>query len=286
MRILRGILSGVFWLLILALLIAPLWMIYHISQQEMTQYAAPKVAEYVQTAFGRAVKVQRQDVVDYVKLGGTFASHTYAYQELDYKRANQIRWVVSVGDEIREGQVLGTLDGQEILAQMGGILAEMNTYASQAYLRYRLLSPIELSLCVKKETLDFLTTHELVSDKGEKITLNYISPLRNADGTTDVRLIIDTDRFAYGQTIDDLRILTGRVLVDQLVLPAACVYQKYADADEPWYVRLVSEDGIYLGERQVEVLYSNGDVFCLSGVSEGEYCDSGYAALMMGGGSS
>ncbi len=283
MKILKAIISGIFWLLILVLMVAPLGIIFQISRQEIAQYAAPEMPEYVQTAFGRAVKVQRQDVVDYVKLGGTFVSDTYAYQELEYKEVNNIRWSVSVGDEIRVGQVLGTLDGEEVLATETGILVEMDTYSSDAYLRYRLLSPIVLQLSVKREMLDFLTTHELVSDQGEKITLSHISQQKNADGTTDVRLAIHSDRFAYGQTIDDLRILTGRVLTDQLVLPASCVYQKYADEKEPWYVRLVSEDGIYLGEREVEVLYTNGDVFCLSGISEEEYCDSGYAELMMGG---
>lgn len=282
MKILKAIISGIFWLLILALMVAPLGIIYQISQQEIAQYAAPEVPEYVQTTFGRAVKVQRQDVVDYVKLGGTFVSDTYAYQELEYKKVGNIRWSVSVGDEIQAGQVLGTLDGEEVLATVAGILVEMNTYASDAYLRYRLLSPIELQLSVEKEMLDFLKTHELVSDKGESITLSHVSQQKNADGTTDVRLTIDTDRFTYGQTIDDLRILTGKVLTDQLVLPASCVYQKYADEDEPWYVRLVSEDGIFLKEWEVEVLYGNGDVFCVSGISEEDYCDSGYKELMGG----
>lgn len=282
MKIVRMIVSGIFWLGILALLVAPLCIIYRISQEELKQYVTPEAPEFIETSIGDPVQVTRQDVAESVKLSGSFVSDTYFFQELKYKKLSDARWLVSVGDEVKIGQVLGILADQEILAEADGILTEINIYSNNPYLRIQLLKPIELSCRVTEEILPVLRKTGLKTKEGEAVEVTFISQQKNYDGTTDVRLRIDSDRFAYGQTVSELAILNGTVYRDTLVLPVDCVYQKNPGENEPWYIRLVKEDGSILGEKRVTVGYSDGEIVCVSDVAEGIYCDSGYKAMMGG----
>ena len=281
MKLLKSIFVGAFWLLIIALLVAPLGLIWQISQDEMAEYAAPEVPVLQETAVGDVVQAIRQDVQEYVILSGTFTSTEYAYMDLNARQASSIRWIVDIGDEIQEGQILGTYKNTEIISTVSGILVEMNTYSASPYLRVQQFSPVVLEARVDDRTLSALTlAEELATENGESVTLEFHSMQKNPDGTTDVLLSIDSEKYTYGQELWELRILTGRVYRKTLVLPAKCVYQKETGENAPWYARMVTEEGIFLMEMEVQIGYTNGDVVCISGVEEGAWFDSGYKAII------
>lgn len=281
MKILKSIFTGAFWLLIVALLVAPLGLIWQISQNEMAEYKAPDVPVLQETAVGDVIQAIRQDVQEYVIVSGTFTSTEYAYMELNARQASSIRWIVDIGDEIQAGQVLGTYKNTEITSTVTGILVELNTYSASPYLRVQQFAPVVLETRVDDRTLSALkSAEELVTESGDPVTLEFYSMQKNPDGTTDVRLSIDSDQYTYGQELREHRILTGRVYRKTLVLPAKCVYQKNAGENEPWYARMVTEDGIFLMEMEVQIGYTNGDVVCISGVEEGAWFDSGYKAIV------
>ncbi len=283
MKILKSFFVGLFWLLIIALMIAPLGLIYQISNAEMAQYATPSAPVLREVAIGGIAQACRTDVHEYVTLSGSFTSDAYAYMELEYKNPGIIRWQVYTGSEVQEGDVLGTYKGEEILSTQTGILVENNAYSADPYLRFQLFTPVEFSCRVEDRTLSILKRNDtLTTEDGETVRLVFASRQKNPDGTTNVRLSIDTDRYTFGQALNELRILSGRVYQKTLVLPAACVYQKNVGEDEPWYARQVTEDGIFVREREVKVGYSNGDVICVTGVEEGEYFDTGYKAIAGG----
>ena len=283
MKIVKWILTASFWILIIALLMAPLGLIWQISQKEMEEYATPEAPVLRETAVGGLAQATRQDVPEYISVSGTFISTEYAYMELNTKQASSIRWVVGIGDEVQEGQVLGTYKDEAILSTVTGILVDMSTYSATPYLRFRLFAPVELEARVDDRTLSVLKRSDsLTTEKGEAVTLSFASMQKNADGTTDVRLTIDSEKYTYGQALNELRILTGVVYQKALVLPADCVYQKTAGDDEPWYARLVTADGIFLREVEVGIGYSNGDLICVSGISEGDWFDTGYKAILGG----
>ena len=281
MKILKSTFAGAFWLLIIALLVTPLGLIWQISQNEMAEYAAPEVPVLQETAVGDIIKATRQDVQEYVILSGTFTSTEYAYMDLNARQASSIRWIVDIGDEIQEGQILGTYKNTEIISTVSGILVEMNTYSASPYLRVQQFSPVVLEARVDDRTLSALTlAEELATENGESVTLEFHSMQKNPDGTTDVLLSIDSEKYTYGQELWELRILTGRVYRKTLVLPAKCVYQKETGENAPWYARMVTEEGIFLMEMEVQIGYTNGDVVCISGVEEGAWFDSGYKAII------
>lgn len=284
MKFVKSIVICLFWLLIIALMVAPLGLIFQISQDEMAEYATPTAPVLRETAVGNIAQANRQDVAVYVTVSGTFSSNSYTYQELNQQNPGMIRWIVSVGDEITEGQVLGTYKGEDVVSSVTGILLEMNTYASSgAYLRFQLFEPVELSCRVDDRTLSMLKRSDgLLTMNGETVTLMFASRQKNADGSTNIRLTIDTDKYTYGEHTDEMKITTGQVYQQAVVLPVDCVYQKDAGEDQPWYVRQVTQDGLFIMEHLVKIGYSNGDVICVTGVEVGTYYDSGYKAVMGG----
>ena len=283
MKILKSFLTCIFWLLVIALMVAPLGLIYQISNDEMAQYTTPTAPVLRETAIGSIAKATRQDVAVYVTVSGSFTASESVYQELDYKSPDKIRWLVSHGDEVQVGQVIGTYNGENVVSEHTGIIMEMNTYGTDAYLRIGLFEPVELSCQLDDRTLSILKRSDsLLTDNGETVTLLYASQQKNPDGTTNVRLTIDTDKYTYGEALSELRIMTGQVYQRTLVLPVDCVYQKTAGENEPWYVRQVTAEGIFLTEREIQIGYSNGDYVCVTGVEEGEHFDMGYKAIVGG----
>ena len=142
MKILKSFLTCIFWLLVIALMVAPLGLIYQISNDEMAQYTTPTAPVLRETAIGSIAKATRQDVAVYVTISGSFTASKSVYQELDYKSPDKIRWLVSHGDEVQVGQVIGTYNGENVVSEHTGIILEMNTYGTDAYLRIGLFEPV------------------------------------------------------------------------------------------------------------------------------------------------
>ena len=284
MKFLKILLRCVFWLLILALMAAPVYLITLVSQDEIASYEPPAAPELVETAVGGIHQCTRGDVSVYFQVSGSFTSSTYAYQELTYKNLDRTRWYVHSGQEIQEGQVLGVLKGEEILAEYSGILTEMNTYGTDPYLRIQLLEPVELECRVEDRVLSMLRRSQSLTTKdGEAVTLVYASRQKNADGTTNVRISIDTNKYTYGQYLGELQIYTGQVYQQVLRLPESCLYQKEKGEDKPWYARQVTETGRFIREAEVEIGYSDGYWVTVTNVGEGDYFDSGYKSVVEGG---
>lgn len=285
MRIVKRFFKGVFWLLILVLLVAPLGLIYHISQGEMQEYQAPTVPVLRETAFGSIAQARREDVAECISVSGTFVSKTWGYMELTQKNPNLIRWDVTVGDEVREGQILGDYRGESIVSTLTGIVLEINSYNPEnAYLKVQLLEPLELECHVTDRILTTLKHADagMSTENGEAVTLTYAALTKNKDGTTTVRLSIASEDYSYGETVEDLNLMTGRSYTMALVLPAKCLYQKTVGEEQPWYARQVTAGGYFISEVEVNVGYSDGKLVCVSGINEGDYFDTGYQAISQG----
>ena len=104
MKVISKLEKVLFWLLILALLAAPLGLIYEISNREKQQYATPTAPDFVEMAYGTIAEAERRDLRESVSLTGVFRSETYEYIELKQNEPSKIRWDISVGDEIQTGE--------------------------------------------------------------------------------------------------------------------------------------------------------------------------------------
>ena len=280
MKIVKSLLRGLFWVLIVVLLLAPVGLIYQISNQEIARYQMPDPPQFVQTAYGAIVQATRMDVEELVSVSGTFISNTTVYQELDVESPGNIRWTAKVGQEVQEGQVLGTCQGENVVCQYNGKLLAINSYGTEPYLEIQLLTPLSLECYVSRTTLKTMQRAKtLTTQKGEAVTIDYVSNIPNAAGQLRILLSIDTDYYFLGEAVSDLQLQTGSKYIQALVLPVSALYQKNAGEDQPWYVYKVTADGEAIGEQEVTVGYHNGSVACVSGIQAGEYFDTGYGAI-------
>lgn len=273
----RKILKSLFWVLILALLVLPMILISQISSAEMAAYTPSDSPEIRQSSVGTPRQATRTNLQLSVTVSGTYTSTEVAFMELDGENADLIRWLVSVGEEVQIGQVLGYCNGQEVISTVEGKLRSISTAADNAYLMVDCFTPVVLECAVSDGTLDQLTQFNgsLALLDGTAVTLVYTATGKNMDGSTTVRLSLDREGDCYG-TDDSLTIYLGSGYPNVLVLPLSCVYQKVEGDGEPWYVRQVTEDGILIGEKQVSISYDNGYQVIVSGIEEGQWFDSGY----------
>lgn len=283
MKVLKEIGKGIFWLVVLILLAAPVYLIYRISNAEMKQYESKPVPAFRETAYGEIVKAKRMDVSETVTVSGVCTSDTYVYADLNQKDIQNARWFVREGDEVQEGGVVANLNGTEIISEYTGIVREINTYAKSPYMKVQLLEPVEIECSVNAKTLKTLTRSRdtLSTAEGETVTLTFIALTKNSDGSTRIRLRVDSDAFAYGMEVRELQLLTGNRFLSALVLNAKCLYEKEPGSGE-WYARRVTEDGAFLEEVKVEVGYRSQNVVCVSGVNEGDCFDTGYRVIAGG----
>lgn len=286
MKVASKVFKCLFWLIIVALLVAPIGLIYEISNREKQQYVVPTPPKFVETAFGTIVASERRDMEESISLSGVFQSFTYEYIELKQGEPSQIRWLVSEGDEIQTGQILGTYRGSNILATCSGLISQIQAYSSaNAFVKVQQANPVVLVCDVSQATLLSLKlAKELTTYDGEAAQLAYVASIRNSDGSTRVHLQIESESYFLNQPVKELYLYTGNSYSQALVLSKDCVYQKVAGDHEPWYVRQVTADGIFVGEIEVEIGYSDQDYVCVTGIAEGQYFDAGYAQFAKGGG--
>lgn len=281
MRSWRRVLKVFFWVMIFALLVAPLGILTVISQAEMAEYEPPAAPLIRETSIGTPLQSVRMDVREYIRVSGVFTSNAIAFQPLPQSAPEKIRWIVESGEEVQTGQVLGYYGDGEVIAEMNGILEEIHAVTGDAYLKIRLFTPLELEAAVSEETLSALKRggDKLSLMDGTAVELTYAANAKNADGSFNVRLVVRNDDAVYGEAVN-LMIYTGLEFPNALVVQSNCVYQR----DGQWYVRRVSENGSFIQEVPVQVSYNDGIYACVSGIEEGQWFDSGYKAIMDGDG--
>ena len=283
MKAVKFVTKGIICILIIAFLVLPLGLIYEISQREMEEYSTPQIPQFRESAYGEVVQAQRVDMDETVIVSGQFRSYTYGFMELEQRYPDRIRWLVNVGQEIQEGQVLGTYRGEDVISTMSGILESIDSYGQEPYLKVKLLTPVELECSVGQKELILLQEAETLTAKdGTAVALTYVASVKNTDGTTTVRLSLEQSNHSVGDSVKDLTLLTGRSFTKTLVLPEGCLYQKSSGEDNPWYVRNVTSSGVLIKEMEVSRGYSSGGLVCVTGVNEGDWFDSGYKQVLAG----
>lgn len=270
-------------LLLVALMVAPIGTLYYISALEQEQYL-PKQEEQIvleELAYGVSTEILRMDMAERVTLSGTVISTKVIYEELKLENISQLRLLISTGQVLQSGDLIGYLDGQEVRATKTGIIRSINR-GSDAYIELWSLEDLAIECYVDDVQLKVLKrgSLDLTDSNGNQYTVAHIDEIRVGSDLTRVLLTSETAELIYGKKMEDINFNTGRVYPDCLVVEASCVYT-YNGQD--YYVRLVDRDGVVLGEVQVELGFSMNGYICITdGAEEGQLCDSGYKAIAEG----
>lgn len=270
-------------LLFVALMVAPIGALYYISALEQEQYL-PKQEEQIvleELAYGVPTEILRMDMAERVTLSGTVISTKVIYEELKLENISQLRLLISTGQVLQSGDLIGYLDGQEVRATKTGIIRSINR-GSDAYIELWSLEDLAIECYVDDVQLKVLKrgSLDLTDSNGNQYTVAHIDEIRVGSDLTRVLLTSETAELIYGKKMEATNFNTGRVYPDCLVVEASCVYS-YNGQD--YYVRLVDRDGVVLGEVQVELGFSMNGYICITeGAQEGQLCDSGYKAIAEG----
>lgn len=270
-------------LLFVALMVAPIGALYYISALEQEQYL-PKQEEQIvleELAYGVPTEILRMDMAERVTLSGTVISTKVIYEELELENISQLRLLISTGQALQAGDLIGYLDGQEVRATKTGIIRSINR-GSDAYIELWSLEDLAIECYVDDVQLKVLkrSSLDLTDSNGNQYTVAHIDEIRVGSDLTRVLLTSETAELIYGKKMEATNFNTGRVYPDCLVVEASCVYS-YNGQD--YYVRLVDRDGVVLGEVQVELGFSMNGYICITdGAQEGQLCDSGYKAIAEG----
>lgn len=280
MKAIRNLTRALLVILILAMLVLPLYLIYLLSVQEMAAYADPPEVNIQLGAYGSIVSPAKMDVAEFAVIEGTVVASDYAFQELDIDKPYLIRWLVNSGQTVSAGQTLGFYKETPITAEVTGMIREISLNSEDPYIRYDVLDRLLVECDLDSQTLALLqSSDELRTDMDENVTVVSASDILQPDGTVKVRLDIQDRKLSYGQRLEDMRIYTGRVFPNSLVLPINCVYQKHGEDGDKWYARQVSGNGAFLEETEVQLGFSTGEYVSVFGVQEGQFFDSGYGSI-------
>lgn len=279
----KKIISAVLGLLLVAVLILPVGALLYISQQEQAQYtsAQRQGIELEEFSYGAPSPVMLMDISEQIQLNGSVISTKILYEELDAQMASRLRLIISAGEVLLAGDVIGYCQGQAVYATQTGVIKSIHLGAD-AYIELWSLEDLAIECYVSAAQLKILKRGSLkLSDgDGNLYTVSHIDTISIGSDKTRVLLTSDTAGLIFGINMGNFTLNTGRVYTDSLVLLSKCIYSY--DGGNTYYVRLVAEDGTVLEETQVTPGVTIGAYTCVDGLQEGQYCDSGYGSVVAG----
>lgn len=270
-------------LLFLGLLLAPLGCIYAVTNLEMEQYNQVYVPAVVQKSYGEPMPVTRMDMREFITLSGTFVSTERFFMEIpELDGEYSARLLVGPGDYIEAQTLIGYTESgrKEIFSTASGIVREIHLGQS-SYILLENIDRLALRSFVNETDLKIFkrNTLELTDTNNTPVELIEIGKIANEDG--NVHVLLNLPEGIYGAKMKDVKLYTGKVYTQALVVPSDCLFHLPEDK-ETWYVRTVDENRNAIGNQKVQVGFSDGKYTCVSGLAEGTLLDSGYARIQGG----
>lgn len=281
-KILRNIVLA---LALLAVLVLPVAALAAISQLEKAQYTTAPDIQLEELAYGDICSVFRTDMEQTVTVtSASVVSTAVKFIELNgYAEPYNIRFLISHGDHIHAGDVIGYYQGEPIEATLSGVVRAIST-GSDSYIMLESLDDLVLTGYVDETAFNW-------KQEGLKLTLgeeafDVVSVEQAAEeNQAKITLASPTAELVYGRQYAELTLKTGRVFSGTLVVDARCVYSHAGD--ERKFIRTVTDYGAVLSEVEVKTGYSDGKYICVSAAEGGyidEYtlCDAGYKSVLDG----
>ena len=262
-------------LFLLALLVAPVLLIFLLSQLEMAQYepeAAPHIGEIT---YGEIMPVFVTDMQETVTLSGMVVSNETIFLELP-KNAVEIRFIVNVGDVVMEGDVIGYLNGEPFITQKSGYIDKIESLSGNPYIQMQSLDNLALSCNVSPVQAKQLTREgaKLTTADGAELTLIKRGKVEDNEGKVGYLFSISGSGFNLGHVFENIKVKTGLVYQNALVVNKNCVYQQ--EKGGPYFVRTVDKLGQFIDQVEVKIGYADDENICVTGIPVGTLCDSGY----------
>ena len=275
MRIGRFILKTFIIAIFIAFIVFPIAMMKKLSDSEKEEYRQNNVFEFKETAYGEGRCVTRATIEEYVIVDGIVISDSYEYIDVSNYNDGQVRYSYNIGDEIYNGDAIAVADNNYIKSPCNGIIEDI---VKGDYVKVRNIDKIKLVCKGDRKSIDKIKNgRNLHLENGEKLVIDRVSNVA-VDNMMEVVINVESTDFMYGQTFTKLKVFTGTVYEDSLVIDKECVYQKYENG--PYFVRVLNDRLFFEYELQVEVGFETDEYISIVNVEEGTICDAGYKELI------
>lgn len=275
MRISKYILKTFIIAIFIAFIVFPIAMMKKLSDSEKEEYRQNNVFEFKETAYGEGRCVTRATIEEYVIVDGIVISESYEYIDVSNYNDGQVRYNYNIGDEIYNGDAIAVADNNYIKSPCNGIIEDI---VKGDYVKVRNIDKIKLVCKGDRKSIDKIKNgRNLHLENGEKLVIDRVSNVA-VDNMMEVVINVESTDFMYGQTFTKLKVFTGTVYEDSLVIDKECVYQKYENG--PYFVRVLNDRLFFEYELQVEVGFETDEYISIVNVEEGTICDAGYKELI------
>ncbi len=248
----------------------PLGAVVYISDQEKQKYVEDEDFDFDISSYGEVKPVERRDISEYYVVNAEVVS----IEEQSIELGSNAKVLCNINDEIEKEQAIAFDRNTEVKADFDGIITDIS-YGEAVTIKYYDFSRLALETYLPEDKYDLISSKDLQDENGNKIALIKKSKILK-DGMFRVILSVPegTD-VMYGKQLESFKLYTGVEYSNALVVDKDCVYQN----DKEYYVRKVDESGVFIGDYQVKVGFSDEKYICISGdeICEGDYCDSGYS---------
>ena len=275
MRIGRFILKTFIIAIFIAFIVFHIDMMKKLSDSEKEEYRQNNVFEFKETAYGEGRCVTRATIEEYVIVDGIVISDSYEYIDVSNYNDGQVRYNYNIGDEIYNGDAIAVADNNYLKSPCNGIIEDI---VKGDYVKVRNIDKIKLVCKGDRKSIDKIKNgRNLHLENGEKLVIDRVSNVA-VDNMMEVVINVESTDFMYGQTFTKLKVFTGTVYEDSLVIDKECVYQKYENG--PYFVRVLNDRLFFEYELQVEVGFETDEYISIVNVEEGTICDAGYKELI------
>lgn len=257
------------------ILACPLAVLGLTSQAEMSQYQEPERVEWTQQAYGDIYEAHLGNIYEGAAVTGEYVPCGQELIRQEKKQTEQVLTVVSKGDEVREGQILAYIGTREIKSPIAGVFEKTESDDRMVgFVLKKLTDPV---LEVRwPDDLPIQAGQELTDDQDKKYQVDAVSKI-SSDHAVTIQLRAEGTHAAGEKFGAFLR--NGNVQEDSMIIRKACVYQKSPGGT--CFVSVVTAEGEFLEERKVTTGMQDSENINIIGLEEGEFCDAGYAQLMI-----
>lgn len=269
----KKIILGTFIVIMLAL---PVILVAILSDAEKAKYKPDESFAFIETSYGVPEKFERRSLHEYDIVSGQFVSGNTLFQDLGSSPSDDIRVLVSIGDEISVGGIIGIVNGVPTKCKYNGVVREIVSKSNTK--KYVVLDSTDDILLSCKLPLGTILEKDkkYKNEFDETVETTFISK-QIEDSTRFYHFKVSGSKYAFGEKVT-MKVYTGKTYENVLTISDKSVYQKAGE--EKYFIRRVNKDGSVVGECEVIPGYEGDGYISVTGADESWYCDPAYSALV------
>lgn len=248
------------------LVVMPIVLIVIISTIERNSYQITEEGKAdIVKSFGEPIPITRGTIKELIELEGVFNSREFVEVKIHDNHVENLLIYKQVDEEVRRGEVLASVEGYQYLSPINGKITQIDNFTIK-------IISFENLLFETSVNKDFKFKELFVKNSDEKLTMERLSNI--VDKKKRKAWFLNSNKnYLFGEEMT-FELYTGQVEDNVLTAPKGCVYSKQDKSK--FYIRTVSESGVFIEEKEVQIGIQDDSNISIIGVDEGVFCDSGY----------